>query len=256
MCVRAGTLVEVNEINGMRREDHLTEKYSSEVKIQHEVKSQNKGVKEIPIVTSKSSNNLLQTQNIIQMENKNNIKTPIIAPVSMVSKRSGAPRSPSPKPEVQNEKKVPTPNSEAAKMTLTSAPITKAAVSSDTIVPKPNIQPQNHNVPKKIEPVSPPTTKMASGTSTRVPNISPKLTSPDVSTAASPIHTPSTANLVPPEQSFGTSSENKPTTKIEDSTLFPPSHKPLKTVGLTVTTATKEASLLRQVQSCPNSLQR
>ncbi|XP_056588674.1 LOW QUALITY PROTEIN: myosin light chain kinase 2, skeletal/cardiac muscle [Triplophysa dalaica] len=250
-----GTLVEVNEINRMRREDHLTEKYSSEVKIQHEVKSQNTGEKEKPIVTSKSSNNLLQTQNIIQMENKNNIKTPIVAPVSMVSKKLVAPRSPSPKPEVQNEKKVLTPNSEAAKMTPTSAPITKTAVLSDTIVPKPNIQPQNHNVPKKIEPVSPQQQKWH-GTSTPVPNIASKMTSLDVSTAASPIHTPSTANLVPPAQSFGTSSENKPTTKIENSTLFPPSHKPLKTVGLTVTTATKEASLLRQVQSCPNSLQR
>ncbi|KAI7794310.1 myosin light chain kinase 2-like, partial [Triplophysa rosa] len=181
-------------------------------------------------------------------ENKNNIKTPVVAPESMVSQRLVAPRSPSPKPEVQNEKEVPTPNSKVTKMTTTSAHMTKAVASSDTIVPKHTgtvnkIQPQNPNVPKKTEPVSPPTTKMASGTNTLVPNISPKLTSP--------------ANLVPPAQSFGTLSENKPTKKIEeDSTLFPPSHKPPKTMGLTVTTATKEASFLRQVQSCPNSLQR
>lgn len=254
ICVCAEIFLEVNENNGIKREDHLTDKDSSEIQ-QNSVKLQNKGEKEKSTVTSKSPHNLQQTPNIIKMENKNNVKTPIVgSSVSLVV----APRSPSPKPEVQNEKKVPTPNSKVFKTTTTS-PVTTPADSSDTTVPK-NTGTVNkiHNVPRKPESVSPPPTKTkASGTSTLIPNSSPKMTLPDVPTASSSSDNPPKANLVPAAQSFGTSSENKPTTKPEEnSTPFPPSHKPPKTMGLTVTTATKEASLLRQVQSCPNSLQR
>lgn len=258
MSVCAGILLEFNENNGIRRESNLTKKDSSEVKIQHEVKSQNKGEKE----TSKLSHDHQQTPDVIKMEHKNNIKTPTVAPpVSLVNQRLIAPRSPSPKPEVQIEKKVPPPNPKVTKMTTT--PVTAAVALSGTIVPKHfgavnEIQPENHTIPKKTEPVFPKTTKTASGTSTVVINSSPKLTLPDVSTASSsPGHNPPKSNLVFPAQSFGKSPESTEKTKMaQHSTLFPPSHKPPKTMGLTVTTATKEASLLRQVQSCPNSLQR
>nr|XP_055044612.1 myosin light chain kinase 2, skeletal/cardiac muscle [Misgurnus anguillicaudatus]XP_055044613.1 myosin light chain kinase 2, skeletal/cardiac muscle [Misgurnus anguillicaudatus] len=257
-ALEKGILLEVNENNGIRREDHLSEKDSTDVKAQHEVKLQKKGERVTP--KSNITQHHGQTQNINKVENintqpnQNNIKTPTIAPsISLVTQSLLAPRSPSPKPEVQNQK-----NSKAT--TASSVSMTTPVASSDTVVLKPtevgNVIPsRKNNEPKTTGPVTPatPQTTAAPSVAILVPNISPK----ETPKPSSPSHYPPKSNLVPPVQSLGKPSENVPTTKVGKlSTHFPPSHKPPKTMGLTVTTATKEASLLRQVQSCPNSLQR
>uniref|UniRef100_A0A671SCV3 Myosin light chain kinase 2, skeletal/cardiac muscle-like n=1 Tax=Sinocyclocheilus anshuiensis TaxID=1608454 RepID=A0A671SCV3_9TELE len=84
-----------------------------------------------------------------------------------------------------------------------------------------------------------------------VPNNPPKLTLPD-STLIQTFPKTSLGLPVATVQSSGKSSVNTPTTKMttsQDATLLPPSHKPPKSMGLNVTTATKEAFTLRQVQS-------
>lgn len=262
MFICVGILLEVNENNGIRREDYPSEKDSREVKAQDEDKLQKKGERDT--ATPKSNITHGQAKNINKVENmntqptQNNIKMPTIAPsISVVTQSLFAPRSPSPKPEVQNQKKVSPPNSKATITTSSSVSMTTPVASSDTVGLKHtklgNVNPsQKNNEPKTTRPVT-----TAPSVAILVPNISPKETCPKIPTPSSPSHNPPKSNLVPPVQSFGKSSKNVPTTKVgKDSTHFPPSHKPPKTMGLTVTTATKEASLLRQVHSCPNSLQR
>ncbi|XP_065141506.1 myosin light chain kinase 2, skeletal/cardiac muscle [Paramisgurnus dabryanus] len=258
-ALEKGILLEVNENNGIRREDHLSEKDSTEVKAQHEVKLQKKGERVTPKsnITQRhgQTQNINKVENINTQPNQNNIKkTPTIAPsISVVTQNLFAPRSPSPKPEVQNQKKVSPPNSEAT--TASSVSMTTHVASSDTVVLKPTEV--GLHEPKTTGPATPAPTTTAPSVAILVPNISPKETLPKIPTPSSPSHNPPKSNLVPPIQSSGKPSENIPRTKVgKVSTHFPPSHNPPKTMGLMVTTATKEASLLRQVQSCPNSLQR
>uniref|UniRef100_A0A671MU25 non-specific serine/threonine protein kinase n=1 Tax=Sinocyclocheilus anshuiensis TaxID=1608454 RepID=A0A671MU25_9TELE len=180
--------------------------------------------------------------------NQNDVPKLVIA-ASVVTQRT--PGIAPPKTEAQDDRKVSLPNTKAP------IPVTKIVVLPDTIGPKHteavNVTLPNHTVPKTTGLVAP---LMPQCTASLVPN-----NPPSVPTDATPIQTFPKTSLGPPvatAQSSGKSSVNKPTTKTssQDATLLPPSHKPPKTMGLNVTTATKEAFALRQVHSCPNSLQR
>uniref|UniRef100_A0A672K4S3 Myosin light chain kinase 2, skeletal/cardiac muscle-like n=1 Tax=Sinocyclocheilus grahami TaxID=75366 RepID=A0A672K4S3_SINGR len=180
--------------------------------------------------------------------NQNDVSKLIIA-ASVVTQRT--PGIAPLKTEAQDDRKVSPPN------TKTPIPVTKIVVLPDTIGPKHteavNVTLPNHTVPKTTGLVAP---LMPQCTASLVPN-----NPPSVPTDATPIQTFPKTSLGPPvatAQSSGKSSVNKPTTKTssQDATLLPPSHKLPKTMGLNVTTATKEAFALRQVHSCPNSLQR
>ncbi|XP_077074611.1 myosin light chain kinase 2, skeletal/cardiac muscle [Siphateles boraxobius] len=258
-----GVLLEVNENNGMRREDHQARKDSTEVKVQHEPKLQIKGEREISTVPPRLnlSQRHEQTQKMNNLENKNqnDILIPIIAASTVIQRTSGnAP----PKSEAQDDWKVSLLKTKAPKMTTASVPVT-TAVLPNTVRPKHtetvNVTLPNHTIPKMTELVAP---AMRPCTASLVPNNPPKLNLMEVPTDSSTIQkVPQTSLVLPAEtaQSSGKSSVNTPTTKMttsQDATLCPPSHKPPKTVCLNVTTATKEAFSLRQVHSCPNSLQR
>lgn len=268
LCVCAGTLLEINENNGMRREDNQAKKDSTEVKVQLEPKLQIKRTREsTSSVTSSSdlSQRHEQTQKMNKPENKNQGDILIPAASSMVAsiaaslvtqRISGV--SP-PKAEAQDDRKVSLTKTKAPKMTPASASVTTAVLPNtvglkhtETV----NVTLPNHSIPKTtgvVAPAKPPSL---------VPNNPPKLTlieAPTDSTQTQKL--PKTTLVLPAAtpQSSGKSSINTPTTKMtmsQDAALFPPSHKPPKLVGLNVTTATKEASSLRQVHSCPNSLQR
>ncbi|XP_048035102.1 myosin light chain kinase 2, skeletal/cardiac muscle [Megalobrama amblycephala] len=253
-----GTLLEVNENNGMRREDNQAKKDSTEVKVQLEPKLQIKRTRESTSSVTLNSQHHEQTQKMNKPENKNqsDILMPVIA-ASMVTQRiSGvAP----PKAEAQDDRKVTLTKTKAPKMTSASVSVT-TAVLPNTIGPKHtetvNVTLPNHTISKTtgvVAPAKPPSL---------VPNNPPKLTLTEAPTDSTQTQKfPQTSLVLPAAtvQSSGKSSVNTPTTKMttsQDATLFPPSHKPPKPVGLNVTTATKEASSLRQVHSCPNSLQR
>uniref|UniRef100_A0A672N4T5 Probable WRKY transcription factor 19 n=1 Tax=Sinocyclocheilus grahami TaxID=75366 RepID=A0A672N4T5_SINGR len=175
--------------------------------------------------------------------NENDVLKSVIA-ASMVTQRIViAP----PKKEAQDDRKTSQLNTKAP------VPVTTTGVLPNTIGLKHteavNVTLPNRTVPKTAELVVP---AMPQCTAPLVPNNPPKLTLPD----STPIQTFLPVATV---QSSGQSSVNTPTTKMttsQDATLLPPSHKPPKSMGLNVTTATKEAFVLRQVQSCPNSLQR
>jgi len=258
--VCAGVLLEVNENNGTRREHHQARKDSTEVKVQHEAKLQIKGEREIPPVPPRSNLSQCheQTHKMTKLENKNqnDVPRPVIAASTVIQRTSGiAP----PKSEAQDDRKVSLLKTKAPKMTSASVPVT-TAVLPNTIGPKHtetlNVTLPNHTIPKM-------TGLSAPCVASSVPNnIPPKMTLMEVPTGSTTIQKVPQTSLVltaATEQSSGKSSVNVPTTKMtrsQDATLFPPSHKPPKTVGLNVTTATKEAFSLRQVHSCPNSLQR
>ncbi|XP_026092802.1 myosin light chain kinase 3 [Carassius auratus] len=255
MPLEKGILLEINENNGMRTEDHKPKKDSTEVKGQHEPKLQIKGERGTSTVSPRLDRSQHQTQKMNKAENKNmppnenDVLKPVIA-ASVVSQRSViAP----PNKEAQDDRKTSPLNTKAP------VPVTKARVLPNTIGPKQtetvNVTLPIHTIPKTAGLVAP---VMPQCTSSLVPNSPPKLTSPD----STPIQTfPKTSLGLPvaTAQSSGKSSLNTTTTKMttsQDATLLPPSHKPPKTLGLNVTTATKEAFALRQVQSGPNSLQR
>lgn len=261
LCACAGTLLEVIENNGTRREDNQAKKDSTEVKVQHEPQMQIKRARESTSnVTSSSdlSQRHEQAQKMNKPENKNqsDILIPVIAASTVTQRISGiAP----PKTEAQDDRKVSLTKTKTPKMTSASVPVTTAVLPS-TIGPKHtetvNVTLPNHTIPKTTglaAPAMPPSL---------VPNNPPKLTLTEVPTDSTQTQKfPKTSLALPAAtaQSSGKSSVNTPTTKMttsQDATLFPPSHKPPKPAGLNVTTATKEASSLRQVHSCPNSLQR
>lgn len=263
LCVCAGVLLEVNENNGMRREDNQARKDSTEVKVQHEPKLQIKGEREISTVPPRSNlsqcHEKTQKMNKLENKNQNDVLIPVIAASTVIQRTSAiAP----PKSEAQDDRKVSLLKTKAPKMTSASVPVT-TAVLPNTIRPKHtetvNVTLPNHTIPKMTGPVAP---AMPPCMASLVPNNPPKLTLMEVPTDSTPIQKVPQTSLVLPAataQSSGKSSVNTPTTKMttsQDATLFPPSHKPPKTVGLNVTTATKEAFSLRQVHSCPNSLQR
>ncbi|XP_051515304.1 serine/threonine-protein kinase max-2-like isoform X2 [Myxocyprinus asiaticus] len=265
-----GLLLEVIESNTMRKEDHQTKRDSSEVKVQHEAK--NKGEREISALKPKLdiSQHHKQTQNTNKVENKNmppnrnDIKTPSVAPsATVVTQKLVTTTSIVPtKTEVQDDRKVEPPNSKILKTTTAmSVPVASSnTVGLKTIKTENATVHQNHIVPKTTGLVAPTAATMAPSMVTLVPNNSSNLTLSEVTTDSMPSHKPPKPSPVPPvttAQSYGKSTVNT-TTKMATSqeTLSPPSHKPPKTIGLTVTTATKEASFLRQVHSCPYSLQK
>ncbi|XP_043080409.1 myosin light chain kinase 2, skeletal/cardiac muscle [Puntigrus tetrazona] len=229
-----GILLKINENNGSIREDHQAKKDS--VKVQQEAKLQIKGEKETSTVTTKSEASCHQTQKMNKVENKNmppnqnNVPKPIMT-ASLVTQMS-------PKTETQDNRKVSPPNTKA-----------KNVVLPDTIGPKHteavNVTLPNQTILKTTGPMAP---TMPQCTASLVHNNTPKVPTDKIQKL------PKTSLPVATAQSFGKSSLNKPTS--QDTTLFPASHKPQKTMGLNVTTATKEAFALRQVHSCPNSLQR
>ncbi len=253
-CVCAGILLQINENNGTIREDHQAKKDSTYFKVQQEPKLQIKGEKETSTVTPRSDLSDHQTQKMNKVENKNmppnqnDVPKPVIA-ASVVTQRT--PGIAPPKTEAQDNRKVSPPNTKAPIL------VTKIVVLPDTIRPKHteavNVTLPNQTILKTTGLVSP---VMPQCTALLVPN-----NPPNVPTDATPIQTfPKTSlgPLVATAQISGKSSVNKPTTNMssQDATLLLPSNKPPKTMGLNVTTATKEAFALRQVHSCPNSLQR
>lgn len=246
----AGTLLEVNENNGTRREGHQAKNDSTEVKAQHEPKIQIKGERETSTVTPRPdlSKHHEQTQKMNKLENKNqsNVLIPVIAASTVTQRTSGiAP----PNTKTQDERNTSLSKTKAPKMTSASVPVT-TAVLPNTIGPK-HAEKVNVTLPNHTVPMPPCTPSL-------VPNNPPKLTLTEVHTDSTQ-KVPKTSLVLPADtaQSSGKSSvNNAKMPSSQDATLFPPSHKPPKPVGLNVTTATKEASSLRQVHSCPNSLQR
>ncbi|XP_067303310.1 myosin light chain kinase 2, skeletal/cardiac muscle [Pseudorasbora parva] len=247
-----GILLEVNEINGKRREHHQARK-DSEVKVQNEPKLQIRGGRETPTATLRSQHHeQTQKMNTLEKKTQNDVLLPTVA-ASTGTKRNSAITPP--KPEGQDDRKVSLTKTKSPKLTSASVPVTTGLKHTETV----NAILPNHNLPKTTglgAPEMPP--RMAS----LVPSNPPKLTLTEVPTDSTATQKVPKANVILPAataQSSGKSSVNTPTTKMttsQDATLFPPSHKPPKTVGLNVTTATQVASSLRQVQSCPNSLQR
>ncbi|KAL1250200.1 hypothetical protein QQF64_021205 [Cirrhinus molitorella] len=252
-----GILLEINENNGTTREHHQAKKDSTHAKVQHELKLQSKEERGTSTVTPRADLSQHQTQKMNKVENKNmppnqnNVPKPVIAaPVVTQKTQSIAP----PKRETQDDKKVSPPNTKAP------VSVTTAGVLPNTNVKKHNeavnVTLPNHTVAKTTGLVAP---AIPQCTASLVPNNPPKLTTSEVPTDPTPFPKASLGPPVATAQSSGKSSVNAPTTKTttsQEATLLPPSHKPPKTMGLNVTTATKEAFALRQVQSCPNSLQR
>ncbi|XP_050953449.1 myosin light chain kinase 2, skeletal/cardiac muscle [Labeo rohita] len=246
-----GILLEMNENNGIR-EDHQAKKDSTDIKVQHEPKLQIKGEKETSTGHQMQKINKVENKNM--PPNQNDVLKPVIA-ASTVTQRT--PSIAPPKTEAKEDKKVSLPNTKAP------VPVTTAGVLPSTIVQKHTeavkVTLPNHTIPKTTGLVAP---AMPQCSASLVPKNPPKLTISEVPTDSTPVQTFPKTSLGPPVatvQSSGKSSVNAPTTKIttsQEATLLPPSHKPPKTMGLNVTTATKEAFALRQVQSCPNSLQR
>lgn len=253
LCICAGIFLQINENDGTIREDHQAKKDSTYVKVQQEPKLQIKGEKVTSTATPRSDLSH-QTQKRNKVENKNmppnqnDVPKPVIA-VSVVTQRT--PGIAPPKTEAQDDRKVSPPNTKAPLF------VTKIVVLPDTIGPKHteavNVTLPNQTVTKTTGLVAP---VMPQCTVSLVPN-----NPPNVPRDATPVQTFPQKSLGPPvatAQISGKSSVNKPTTKSssQDATLLPPSNKPPKTMGLNITTATKEAFALRQVHSCPNSLQR
>ncbi|XP_056305813.1 myosin light chain kinase 2, skeletal/cardiac muscle [Danio aesculapii] len=232
-----GILLEVNENNGTRREDHQAKKDPAELKFEPAlpIKRENG--------TSSITPRLEQTQKMNKIEKKsmppiqNHVPIPTRTPVIA-----------SQKTEAQEIRKVPPPNIKVPLAADVIIPNTTGQTRTESV----NVTPANHIVPKTtITPAAPPL----------VPNNPPKLTISDVPKDLKPSHKyPQTSlPLSVAAQSSDKTLVNVSTTKLttpQDTALFPPTHKPPKTMGLSVTTATKEASSLRQVHSCPNSLQR
>ncbi|XP_051518708.1 myosin light chain kinase 2, skeletal/cardiac muscle isoform X1 [Myxocyprinus asiaticus] len=227
-----------------------------EVKFQHEAKLQNKGEREMSTLQPKldGSQHHKKTQNMNRVENKNitlnqnDIKTQSVAPPAtmMTQKLVTTPSIASTKTEVQDDRKVSTPKTTVVTLSNTVA-LKTIKTENATVL-------QNYIVPKTTGLIAPTATTMA-------PNYSPKMTLSEVTTDSTPSHKPPKPSLVSPvtiAQSFGKSTVNTTTTKMAKllDTFLPLSHKSPKTMGLTVTTATKEASSLRQEHSCPNSLQK
>lgn len=234
-----GILLEVNENNGTRREDHQAKKDPIELKVEEEptlpIKRENGTSGVTPRSKQTPKMNMVEHKTMPQIQNDVPIlvRTPGIAP---------------PKTEAQDIRKVPPPNIKVPVAAAVIFPNTTGQTRTESV----NVTPANHILPKTtVTPAAPPL----------VPNNPPKLTVSEVPKGSKPSQKYPQTSLPP---SVAAQSSEKPpvnmptakTTTPQDAALFPPTHIPPKTMGLSVTTATKEAFSLRQVHSCPNSLQR